>query len=149
MDFKAKIIAALRDGDTLLNRTIADLRTIVQASWTEMTTALGELERDGHVVFDLVSSTYSATDKGVKAAAAAPDAPAAARGYADGVTCASYVSSTLPGWAAEAEAFVAWRDSVWLYALTLLGEVKSGARQPPSLPEFLQGMPPITWPSNP
>ena len=36
------------------------------------------------------------------------------RGYDNGVSCASYATSTIPQFAADAVAFVAWRDSVWV-----------------------------------
>lgn len=35
-------------------------------------------------------------------------------GYSSAASCAGYVTSTVPQWAAEARAFVAWRDAVWL-----------------------------------
>src|SRR5690349_16849961 len=41
------------------------------------------------------------------------DATARQRSYDSGITCASYVNSTNPAWAAEASAFTAWRDDVW------------------------------------
>jgi hypothetical protein len=43
---------------------------------------------------------------------------ATARGmdYKGAAHCAGYVSSTVPQWAAEALAFVAWRDAVWVTA---------------------------------
>jgi hypothetical protein len=34
-------------------------------------------------------------------------------GYSSAVSCASYVASTNPEWAAQAQAFIAWRDAVW------------------------------------
>ena len=39
--------------------------------------------------------------------------------YKSAAHCAGYVSSTIPQWAAEAQAFVAWRDQVWLTAYSL------------------------------
>jgi hypothetical protein len=39
--------------------------------------------------------------------------------YKSAAHCAGYVTSTIPQWAAEAQAFVAWRDQVWLTAYSL------------------------------
>ena len=55
---------------------------------------------------------------------------------------ASYVSSAVPEWAAEAQAFVAWRDAVWTEALSLLaahqhsGDLPSVAGVIAALPEW-------------
>lgn len=50
------------------------------------------------------------------------EAQARALGYNSAAHLAGYVGSTVPDWAAEARAFVAWRDSVWLAAQALLAE---------------------------
>jgi hypothetical protein len=44
------------------------------------------------------------------------EAPATAMGYNSAAHLASYTGSTVPAWSAEAQAFVAWRDAVWLAA---------------------------------
>ncbi|MBA2125065.1 hypothetical protein DLM45_02340 [Hyphomicrobium methylovorum] len=74
------------------------------------------------------------------------DAAARSRNYADGVSLASYVASTVPGWAAEAQAFVAWRDAVWFYAYSELAKVLTGQRAQPSIAEFISELPAIVWP---
>lgn len=74
------------------------------------------------------------------------DAVARARLFRDGVTLASYVASTNVQWAAEAQAFVAWRDQVWTYAYQELDRVQSGARSLPSLADILGELPAILWP---
>lgn len=76
------------------------------------------------------------------------DAKASERQYDSGATLASYVNSTVPEWAAEAEAFVVWRDQVWAYALTELAKVQSGERPQPSVDEFLAELPAFEWPSK-
>lgn len=73
------------------------------------------------------------------------DNAARLRGYADGVALASYVSSTNPSWAAEAETFVAWRDAVWGAAYTALADIRSGARPMPAQEALIAELPPITW----
>lgn len=71
---------------------------------------------------------------------------ATSRGYHDAVTLASYTVSTNPAWAAEAAAFVAWRDYVWARVDTELAKVQNGTRTQPSVAEFIAEFTPITWP---
>ncbi|WP_448731190.1 hypothetical protein [Agrobacterium sp. 22-211-1] len=75
------------------------------------------------------------------------DSTARERQFRDGVTLASYTASTKPNWAAEAQAFVAWRDDVWSYAYDELARVQAGQRQQPTVEEFLSEITPISWPS--
>lgn len=74
------------------------------------------------------------------------DDTARERQFRDGVTLASYIGSTKPKWAAEAQAFVAWRDNVWFYAYGELAKVQSGTRQQPTVEQFLAEIAPIAWP---
>ncbi|MBO0129190.1 hypothetical protein [Agrobacterium burrii] len=74
------------------------------------------------------------------------DGTARERQFRDGVTLASYIGSTKPKWAAEAQAFVAWRDNVWFYAYGELTKVQAGTRQQPSVEQFLDEITPIAWP---
>jgi len=78
------------------------------------------------------------------------DATAQARDYDNAVSCASYVDSTNPQWAAEAQAFVAWRDAVWAYVFAELAKVENGEREQPTVEQFiaeLAGAVPMEWPS--
>ena len=75
------------------------------------------------------------------------DATARARGYSDGYGLASYLASQVPQWAAEAIAFVAWRDAVWLYAYQELSKVQAGQRAQPAVTELIGELPAITWPA--
>lgn len=74
------------------------------------------------------------------------EAVAAQRSYSSAVSLASYVASTVPLWKAEAEAFVAWRDQVWAYALAELAKAVEGKRSVPALAAFIAELPAITWP---
>lgn len=76
------------------------------------------------------------------------DTTARERQFSDGVTLASYTASTKPKWAAEAKAFVAWRDRVWVYAYRELEQVTIGARYQPTVLEFLAELEPIVWPED-
>lgn len=74
------------------------------------------------------------------------DATAKQRNYDDGASIASYASSSIPDWAAEALVFVAWRDEVWAYAYTELAKVEKAERSIPSISELIDDLPKITWP---
>ncbi len=75
------------------------------------------------------------------------DSTARERQFRDGVTLASYIGSTKPKWAAEAMAFVAWRDNVWRYSYGELAKVQAGQRQQPTVEQFLDEIAPIAWPA--
>jgi hypothetical protein len=74
------------------------------------------------------------------------DSTAREKQFRDGVTLASYTASTKPKWAAEAQAFVAWRDNVWFYAYGELAKVQGGQRPQPTVEQFLGEIAPIAWP---
>lgn len=74
------------------------------------------------------------------------DETAREKQFRDGVTLASYIGSTIPKWAAEAQAFVAWRDNVWSYAYGELVKVQAGQREQPTVEQFLTEITPIAWP---
>ena len=76
------------------------------------------------------------------------DSVAHARGYGNGAMLASYVSSTVPAWSAEAQTFVAWRDAVCLAAYNLLAAVKAGEADPPEISALIGLLPPINWPAS-
>lgn len=74
------------------------------------------------------------------------DTTATEKSFRDGVTLASYTASTIPAWAAEAAAFVAWRDHVWAYAYAELAKVQAGQREQPDTGAFIAEIAPIVWP---
>ncbi len=74
------------------------------------------------------------------------DTTATEKMFRDGVTLASYVASTNPQWAAEAQAFMAWRDAVWSYSYAELAKVQAGEREQPTPEDFLTELPAIVWP---
>ncbi len=74
------------------------------------------------------------------------DSTAQSKGYSDGVSCASYATSTNAQWKSEAIAFIAWRDSVWDYLYALLAQISGGSDPIPSVQQILDGIPPIVWP---
>jgi hypothetical protein len=68
------------------------------------------------------------------------DAVARARGYDGGADCASYALSGNPVWAAEAAAFLAWRDGFRAAADAALPAA-------PSIADLLASMPLMEWPA--
>lgn len=74
------------------------------------------------------------------------DLAAQSRGYGDGFALSTYINSTLPQWAQEAEVFIAWRDQVWLYAYAELYKVQQGQRPIPTINELIAELPTINWP---
>jgi hypothetical protein len=76
------------------------------------------------------------------------EATAQAKGYNGAAHCAGYVNSTIPPWRAEAEAFIAWRDQVWLFVFEKLAQVEAGEIPAPESAEALIGwLPEIEWPA--
>lgn len=76
------------------------------------------------------------------------DAVAKAREFNDGVTAATYLTSTIPRWKADAEAFVAWRDIVWAYSYGELDKVRNGERPQPTIANFINELPAVSWPDE-
>lgn len=66
--------------------------------------------------------------------------------YDNGPSCASYAASTNAGWAAEAAAFIAWRDGVWAQVLATLAAVEAAEIAPPTIAALIAALPQITWP---
>lgn len=60
------------------------------------------------------------------------DSIAQKKGYDSGISCASYDSSTVASFAADAKAFIAWRDSVWVTCQQI--ENTDLAATPPIIP---------------
>lgn len=71
------------------------------------------------------------------------DAAAQSRLYTDGNSLATYTASTNPQWAAEAAAFVAWRDAVWAQVYAMWASPPDPV---PSPAELIAGLPVIEWP---
>ncbi|NTG07164.1 hypothetical protein [Rhizobium rhizogenes] len=75
------------------------------------------------------------------------DTKAIDRRYDSALSLSTYLGSTNPQWAAEAQAFIAWRDQVWAYCYAELEKVQSGTRPQPTVAEFLTELPALTWPT--
>lgn len=75
------------------------------------------------------------------------DTAARGRQYDGALSIASYLGSAVPAWAAEAAAFVAWRDAVWTYALAELARVEAAEREAPTIAELIAELPVLAWPA--
>jgi hypothetical protein len=74
------------------------------------------------------------------------EAQARAWQYNSAAHLASYFASTVPKWSAEAQAFIGWRDQVWLASVAILDAVQGGASIPASHEAFLSTLPALTRP---
>ena len=108
---------------------------------------LAEWEAEGNAIEPYVPQAPTLDDY-ERAIQAHIDATARQKKYENGFACSTYVNSTNPGWAAEAQAFVSWRDDVWVYAYGELDKVSQGLRRQPTIEEFLTELPAINWPST-
>ena len=102
--------------------------------FTQMITAE---EKAMKAATDLKTRYTSAIDNHVNSVAKSRD-------YNSAESLASYVASTNEVWKAEAAVFVAWRDAIWVYALTVMSEVQNGEPLPP-IDEFINSAPVIDW----
>lgn len=75
------------------------------------------------------------------------NATAMTRNYDSTLSILSYTDSTVPAWAAEAQAFKVWRDTVLLYAFQQLAAVQGGQRAQPTVAALIAELPAIEWPS--
>lgn len=73
------------------------------------------------------------------------DAAAQSKGYDNRLTIATYTVSSNPVWAAEATAFVEWRDAALASMFDQLAAVESGGTAP-TVEDFLAALPVIAWP---
>ena len=75
------------------------------------------------------------------------DAVARAKDYRDGFALATYATSTVFG--ADAQAFIPWRDGVWVYAYAQLAAVLASQRTQPTIEDFIaeiEAQHPAPWP---
>lgn len=74
------------------------------------------------------------------------DEKAQGRGYDNIAAACSYLNSTVPRFATEAQAYLEWRDKVWVASHQLLSEIESGAIALPDKTELIALLPAIQWP---
>ena len=66
---------------------------------------------------------------------------ARSRQYNSAAHMASYVASTVPQWADEAQRFVAWRDQVWLAAIQMMTDLTEA----PEIASVINRLPKVDW----
>lgn len=74
------------------------------------------------------------------------DSVAQQKQYENAVSCASYINSSVVQWKNEATTFIAWRDSIYNYAIAQQTLMQSGKRTIPTFDEFKTELPVIVWP---
>lgn len=70
----------------------------------------------------------------------------AEKDYDNILTLMSYTNSSNPQWKAEADVFIAWRDSVFEYCYGVLYQVQNGQIPMPTIEEFISNLPELVWP---
>lgn len=70
------------------------------------------------------------------------DSTAQSWGYDSVISAASYASSGVARYKAEADALIAWRDSLWQAAYNVEVSVQNGAAMPATAADFLAMLPP-------
>lgn len=73
------------------------------------------------------------------------DDKARERNYDDGVSLASYATSSNPKFRKEAEAFVVWRDNVWAKCYELLAQYQAGEIDLMSVDDVMKEIPTMEW----
>ncbi|MBO9100009.1 MULTISPECIES: hypothetical protein [unclassified Rhizobium] len=104
--------------------------------------------KDAGNAIPAIASPPPALQDYVDAITSMMDAKAKERRYDSGLSISTYVGSANPQWAAEAAAFVSWRDAVWAYCYSELDKVQSGERPQPTVDDFLAELPSLTWPAS-
>ena len=75
------------------------------------------------------------------------DFVAQSKSYDNRITIATYAGSTKPVWAAEAQAFIEWRDAALASMFAQLAAVQAGG-EAPTVSEFIATLPEIVWPAS-
>jgi len=142
-DHRGQTVYSVEDGS---EKTIEELGPLPDNVTTAPRPSPYHYWQNGQWVEDVEASQRAAIEQFRRAIQAHIDATAREKDYDDAKSIATYLNSTVAQWAAEAEAFVAWRDAVWLYAYEQLDKVMNGKREQPTVEEFLVELPKIEWP---
>jgi len=127
-----------------------------QFGWIPFTASKDDPEEHGRLIYaaalEIGPGPYVPAPPDLATFTAAIDAhveqQARAWSYNSAAHLASYATSTVPQWSAEASAFVAWRDAAWLAALAMLDAVQAGGDMPDSPAAFIATLPVITRPTE-
>jgi hypothetical protein len=134
---QASIIAVINDAECTVPDDMANIDRQKIAEW----------EAAGNKIAAYVPPAPAVTDYQT-AVQGLIDQTASEKLFNDGVSLASYKDSTVPLWAAQASAFIAWRDGVWVYCYAEFAKVEAGERPQPTVSAFLAELPAIVWPEG-
>ena len=76
------------------------------------------------------------------------DNTAKSKDYDDSISIATYVAGKNVKWKDEAQTFIDWRDDVLAYAYAQYDLIQSGSVPIPTIEEFIESLPKITWPTQ-
>lgn len=123
----------------------------VSVEWVEREETV-EVEGDESYQQTVLEAVYTVSDKPTDANAYTAaiqshiDAVARARSYDSGISLAGYKGSPVEAYAADADAFTAWRDPLWVFAFETLAAVQSGQMAQPTISELIAMLPQPPWP---
>jgi hypothetical protein len=67
--------------------------------------------------------------------------------YESSIHCTTYINSTNQLWAAEAQAYIAWRDAVWVMVYDLLSQYEQGEIELGTVADLINLLPEMVWPN--
>ena len=69
------------------------------------------------------------------------------KGYDGILAVVTYNKSNVPKFASEAEYAIGARDLTWIKAYEIIADVKAGKRSAPTLEDFVEELPSLSWPT--
>lgn len=123
------------DGSIFINKW--DVAGIEQPTVEELEAEIPQYQRQ----FDVETFKSSVSSK----VGALMNYTAKSKGYDNSYSLVGYVNSSNATWKAEADVFVAWRDSVWEAVFIEYSAIDSGGNIPDE-DVFMASLPQIEWP---
>jgi len=128
--------------DDMTQRVVIDSHpTLVSGNWVRQKSVVALSAEEAEAKAKQLMDSYSAAVQTLL------DSTARDKGYDSIMSLCTYATSTNSKFAAEGQAGVAWRDSVWTDCYTILANVESGVRTQPTVEELVAELPTIVWPA--
>lgn len=138
---------------TALGKTYDEVRYCLydQSKKTFTVDSICQEMRDRDIIpYNAPTGNYDYTEDDAAAAIQnALDAKAQEYLYDNIFTATTYTNSTNPRFKADADAFIKWRDEVWVWAYAKLDDVKNNTAEKPEFSKLLEDMPLFSAPIYP